>query len=234
MDVSVVIPTYNEKDNIARLVKEILKRINAEIVIVDDNSPDGTGAIADKLAGAHKNIRVIHRAGRRGLGSAIVEGLESARGDIVGVMDADFSHPPEALNNIMDEFGKGADIVLGSRYVKGGRIEKWPLKRKLASRVAVMLAKPVANVKDPVTGFFFLKKSVFDSINIRSVNTNSWKVSLEILARARYGKLAEVPYTFVNRKRGNSKISAAEYKTYLQQICGLLVFKFRRKIKYGL
>ncbi len=231
MKISVVIPTYNEKENIERLAKEILQRIDAEIVIVDDNSPDGTGGVADRLAAKNKNVRVIHRVGRRGLGSAIVEGLGACRGGVIGVMDADFSHPPEALEKIEDEFAKGADVVLGSRYAKGGRIENWPIGRRMASKAAVLLAKSVANVSDPVTGFFFVKKRVFDSIDIRSMDKKSWKVSLEIIVRGRYSKLVEVPYTFTNRKRGKSKISLAEYKAYMQQVCRLLVFKFGKKIK---
>lgn len=228
--ISVVIPTYNEKDNIEKLVKEILENIKAEIVIVDDASPDGTGVIADGLAKRYRNIRVLHRHGKLGLGSAIVEGFEAAKGDVVGVMDADFSHPPALLKKIGVEFERGADVVLGSRYVKGGHIENWPLKRRLVSRFAVLLARLLTGAKDPVTGFFFVRKKIFDGIKIKSSETRSWKVSLEIIVRGRYKKLVELPYTFINRQSGKSKISSGQYKSYAAQISGLLVFKIRKKL----
>lgn len=227
--ISVIVPTYNEKDNISNLIKEILGCVDAEIIVVDDNSPDGTAALVENLAKHNKNIRLIRRAGKLGLGSAIVEGFEFAKGDIIGVMDADFSHPPALIKEMVKELNKGADIVLGSRYVKGGRIENWPLKRKLASRIAVLLASLLTKAKDPVTGFFFVRKKIFDDIKIKSGETKSWKVSLEILVRGNYKKLAEVPYTFVNRKRGKSKISANEYKTYMRQILGLLLYRIMKK-----
>lgn len=225
--ISVIIPTFNERDNIGRLIKEIVKRINAEIVVVDDDSSDGTATIVEKLSRRNRNIRFIHRKGRHGLGSAIIEGFEAARGDIIGVMDADFSHPPEVLEKIFKEFDKGADIVLCSRYTEGGHIENWPLKRKIASRVAILLARLLTDTKDPVTGFFFLKKKIFDTINIKSSETKSWKVSLELIVRGNYKKLVEIPYTFVNRKRGKSKISITEYKSYIGQILGLAWFRMR-------
>jgi len=227
--ISIVIPTYNERDNIGKLVKEVLRYVD-EIVIVDDNSPDGTGGIADKLAKSNKNIRVIHRTGRLGLGSAIVEGFYAARGNVVGVMDADFSHPPAALGSMIKHVDAGADIVLGSRYVKGGNIENWPLRRKIVSKLAVMLARPLTDAKDPVTGFFLVRKKIFDDVKIKSGETKSWKVSLEMLVRGRYNRFVEVPYTFVNRKRGKSKISTAEYKTYLGQIIKLSAYKLKRVV----
>lgn len=227
--ISIVIPTYNEKDNIENLVNEMRKHAKAEIIIVDDDSPDGTGKIADRLSKKYKNLRVLHRTSKSGLGSAIIEGFKMARGDIIGVMDADFSHPPSLIKKMYKEFDKGADIVLGSRYAKGGRIENWPLKRKLTSRFAVLLARPLTGAKDPVTGFFFVRKSIFDDIRIESGETKSWKVSLEIIARGRYKKLVEVPYTFVNRKAGKSKISSREYKNYMRQIISLMAFKMKKK-----
>ncbi len=230
--ISVVVPTYNEKDNIERLAKEILEYAD-EVVVVDDNSPDGTGKIVDGLAKRNKNIRVLHRTGKLGLGSAIIEGFKMCRGDIIGVMDADYSHPPSLIGEMAQEFEKGADIVLGSRYTKGGRIENWPLKRKLTSRFAVLIARPLTSVKDPVTGFFFVRKKVFDDIKINSGETKSWKVSLEIIVRGNYRKAAEVPYTFVNRKTGKSKISAREYKNYMRQVVSLMAFKMKKKLRRG-
>jgi len=228
--ISIVIPTYNEKDNIENLINKILEHVRAEIIVVDDDSPDGTGDIVKRLSKRRKNIRLLRRKGRRGLGSAIIEGFEAARGGIVGVMDADFSHPPSLIETMIKEFKSGADVVLGSRYAKGGHIENWSLTRKLTSKIAVLLARPLTGVKDPVTGYFFVRKKIFDDINIRSGETKSWKVSLEILVRGNYKKLVEVPYTFVDRKRGKSKISVNEYKTYLWQIGSLFVFKLKKSV----
>ncbi|MBI2075705.1 MAG: polyprenol monophosphomannose synthase [Candidatus Aenigmarchaeota archaeon] len=228
---SIVIPTYNEKDNIEKLVKDIRRRMEAEIIIVDDDSPDGTGELADRLAKRYKNIRVLHRTEKKGLGSAIIEGFKMSSGNVIGVMDADFSHPPALIKKMSEEFENGADIVLGSRYTKGGRIENWPLRRKIASRFAVLLARPLTTAKDPVTGFFFVRKKIFDKIKIKSGETKSWKVSLEIIARGDYKKLVEVPYTFVNRRAGKSKISVKEYKNYLGQVFSLMAFKLKKKLK---
>lgn len=137
MRLSLVIPTYNEKENISFLIEKIQKefktnKIKGEIIIVDDNSPDGTGALLEKLKKKQKNLKVIHRQGKLGLSSAVLEGWKIAEGEILGVMDADLSHPPEKIKELFFEIEKNNfDFVIGSRYIRGGKIEGWNLKRKL-------------------------------------------------------------------------------------------------------
>ena len=144
-DVSVIVPTYNESGRIAELVETVCgvyrdRGIHGELVVVDDNSPDGTGRIADSLTGRYP-LTVVHRAGKLGLGSAVMEGFEAARAPIVGVMDADFSHPPAVVPELLAHMRRtGADVVVGSRYIEGGAAENWPLARLLMSRVACVLA----------------------------------------------------------------------------------------------
>ena len=137
MKLSLVIPTYNEKENIQKLIKKIQEefnenKINGEIIIVDDNSPDGTGKILEDLKKTQKNLKVIHRSGKLGLSSAVLEGWKIADGEVLGVMDADLSHPPEKIKELFGAIENGeADFTIGSRYIKGGKIEGWNLKRKL-------------------------------------------------------------------------------------------------------
>ena len=140
MKLSLVIPTYNEKENIQKIIQKIQRefkenKINGELIIVDDNSPDGTGAILDKLKTKQKNLKVIHRTGKLGLSSAVLEGWKIAEGDILGVMDADLSHPPEKIKHLFFPIKDNkADFTIGSRYIPGGRIEGWNIKRKLMSK----------------------------------------------------------------------------------------------------
>src|SRR5690606_612917 len=146
-----VLPTYNERDRIAELTDAVFAAcssagIELELVIVDDNSPDGTGAIADDLARTRR-IRVIHRPGKLGLGTAVVAGFGVASADVVGVMDADFSHPPALVPRMLEAFrATGADLLVASRYIPGGSTPNWPLKRRVLSRVACLLARPLSPI----------------------------------------------------------------------------------------
>jgi len=163
MKLSLVIPTYNEKGNIEKLLVELQEefgenKIDAEIIIVDDNSPDGTGQILERLAVKYSNLKIIHRKGKLGLSSAVIEGFNVAEGDILGVMDADLSHPTEKINEMYQAI-RNCDLVIGSRYVKGGKIKGWSLYRKVLSKGATLLARVFVNVLDPMSGFFMVKKS---------------------------------------------------------------------------
>src|SRR4051812_7490968 len=158
-----VVPTYNEADRLAELVKALFDAaashdVALELVVVDDNSPDGTGAIADDLARSHC-MRVVHRAGKLGLGTAVVEGFAVASADIVGVMDADFSHPPALVPRMFAAFrATNADLVVASRYVPGGSTPSWPLRRRLLSRTACLLARPLSPIRDAASGFFLIRR----------------------------------------------------------------------------
>ena len=165
-DLTMVVPTYNERDRSGRArARAFRARPRApastlELVVVDDNSPDGTGAIADDLARTHR-MQVIHRAGKLGLGTAVVAGFGAASADIVGVMDADFSHPPALVPQMFAAFqATGADVLVASRYVPGGSTPNWPFKRKLLSRLACLLARPLSPIRDAASGFFLIRRSI--------------------------------------------------------------------------
>ncbi|MHA1607322.1 MAG: polyprenol monophosphomannose synthase [Candidatus Freyarchaeota archaeon] len=225
MFISVVVPTYNERDNLGELVSRLRRALSSfpyELIVVDDGSPDGTGELAEELAEKYGNIRVIHRSGKLGLASAVVDGIRAARGDVVAVMDADLQHPPEVLPHMLREIEGGADLVVASRYVEGGRVEGWSKWRRLVSKTATLLARMLVpkagRVKDPLSGFFAFKRSILDGLEL---NPEGFKILLEIIAKARFQKLVETPYTFQARKRGESKLKTSEYINYLKHLTKL-------------
>lgn len=225
--VSIILPTYNERENIKELVSIISKifsenNLNGEIIVVDDNSPDGTGAAAEELKGKYP-VEVIHREGKLGLASAVIEGFSKAKGEILGVMDSDFSHDPGIIQDMISPIIKGeADFTIGSRYIKGGGIEEWPLTRRITSKAAILLASPFVRVKDITSGFFFMHRSVIDRAKI---NPLGFKICLEIIFKGNHKKIKEVPYVFTNRKKGKSKFSVKEIMLYLYQLS--LLVKYR-------
>ena len=228
--VSVVVPTYNERTRIAELVASVFAvfrdgAVDGELVIVDDNSPDGTGAIVDGLVSMHHGrLKVVHRAGKLGLGTAVMEGFLAASAPVVGVMDADFSHPPSVLPQLLDVLNRtGADAAIGSRYVPGGAVRNWPFSRQLLSRVACVLAWPLTPVRDATSGFFLVRR---DSIERVTIAAGGFKICLELLLRGRVGSVAEVPYTFVDRTIGDSKMSLREALGYLTQLRQLYAVRF--------
>jgi dolichol-phosphate mannosyltransferase len=231
---SIIIPTYNEKENIEELIKRIFAQfkedaISGEVIIVDDNSKDGTGEIAEELKKRGEKIKVIHRAGKLGLSSAVLDGWKIAEGSILGVMDADLSHPPEKLKELYSAIlQEGNDLAIGSRYIVGGKIEGWNFKRKIMSKSASLLARPFTRVKDPMTGFFLVKR---ECIHGKELNPKGFKILLEVLIKAECKKIKEVPITFINRQKGKSKASTKEIIYYLQNLLGYLPYKAKRFIK---
>lgn len=220
---SIVSPTYNERDRLAELVEYtcgVFARhdLAGELVIVDDNSPDGTGAIADELATKYP-IKVVHRPGKLGLGTAVIDGFAVASADIVGVMDADLSHPPDLLPRMYDAIvNGGADFVIGSRYAPGGGAENWGAGRLLMSRLACLLSRPITPVRDSTSGFFLIRRSVAEGVRI---GAGGFKICLELLIRGRARSVVEVPYVFVGRTLGESKMNGAEATGYLKQLYDL-------------
>ncbi|MEK6837037.1 MAG: polyprenol monophosphomannose synthase [Nanoarchaeota archaeon] len=230
--VSIVIPTYNERGNIEKLVPEIFRSSNGlnakiEVVVVDDNSPDGTGKVAEGL-GRKYNVKVIHRPGKLGLASAVIKGFAESNSSILGAMDADMSHPPQILPELIRPIlNSEAEVAVGSRYVKGGGVEVWPFHRRLMSNVATIMARPLTNVKDPMSGLFFLKRSVIEGVQLHA---KGYKIGVEILVKGNYTKVCEVPYVFRNRLVGKSKISASEYYHYVCNLIRLYAYKlFNRR-----
>ena len=208
---SIVIPTYNERENIAELIEGIegaLRGVNFEIVIVDDNSPDGTAEVAESLNRRYGNIVILRRPTKLGLASAIVAGMKASKGEVVAVMDADLQHPPDLLPKILSEISAGRDVVVASRYAAGGRIKGWSLARRIVSKGAIQLARlllpEVKRVKDPVSGYFMLKRELLEGLKFEAVG---YKFLTELLVKKPKARVAEVPYTFKPR-RGASQSSA--------------------------
>ncbi len=228
--ISVVIPTYNEKENITKLIPlmaESLSGYEYEIIVVDDNSPDHTADIAEELSNDYPII-VLRRDRKLGLASAILHGFRNGKGNILGVIDADLQHPPRYIKEFADAINNGYDIAIGSRYVEGGRIEGWGKSRYIVSRGAIILSKPLTNIKDPMSGYFFIKRDVVSNISFSSIG---YKLLLEILTKGSYDSVIEIPYTFSTRKNGNSKLGKGEYINYLNLLFDLYKFKIKKRLK---
>lgn len=223
--VSLIIPTYNEKDNIAPLVERIhqaLADYTYEIVLVDDNSQDGTIEIASGLAPRYP-VKVVVRRDERGLATAVVHGLKHATGNIIGVMDADLQHPPEVLPDLIKAVEGGADMAIASRYIKGGGCPNWGLSRKIISKVALMvshlLLPGTRQVKDPLAGFFMFRR---ENINIDRLKPIGYKISLEIMLTGNFHRIVEVPYIFEDRSAGKSKLRPQQQIDYLKHLLSLM------------
>jgi len=226
---SVIVPTYNERENIIELIERIelaLKDLKFEVIVVDDNSPDGTADAAEELNKAYGNVRVHRRPGKMGLASAIMDGINLAKSDVAAVIDADLQHPPEVLPEMFRKIMEGNDLVIASRYVEGGGIEGWGLGRRLVSKGATWLAhfliSKTKNVKDVMSGYFMLRKSVVEGMKLTS---KGYKILLEILANGKYRSVVEVPYTFKPRLRGESKLKFNEILNYIRLLLKLKMKK---------
>jgi dolichol-phosphate mannosyltransferase len=226
---SIIVPTYNERDRLGDLVAAVFAAyaahgLDGELVIVDDNSPDGTGALADALAGQHR-IQVVHRSGKLGLGTAVIAGFEAARAPIVGVIDADLSHPPALLPLMWAVMQRAsADVVIGSRYLPGGGTKNWPLGRLLLSRLACLLARTLTPVSDATSGLFLIRRDLARGVKI---SAGGFKICLELLVRGRPASIVEVPYVFVGRTAGESKMNVKEATGFLRQVRDLKAFTRR-------
>lgn len=223
----IVIPTYNERDNVADIAARLLAHApsstaprhgigSLELLFVDDNSPDGTGAELDRMAAADARIHVLHRAGKLGLGTAYVQGFGWGleRGyEVLVQMDADGSHDPRYLPELFAELARGADVVVGSRYVPGGGTENWGLGRRLLSRGGSLYARTVlgVGVRDMTAGFLCWRRDALLAIDLPSITSNGYSFQIETKYRAlRHGlALVEVPIVFVDRRVGQSKMSRA-------------------------
>jgi dolichol-phosphate mannosyltransferase len=227
-DLSIVVPTYNERDRLEELVAAVARvfaahGIAGELVVVDDNSPDGTGTIADALTDRYP-VQVVHREGKLGLGSAVIAGFATARGGVLGVMDADLSHPPSILPGMLAALrALDVDVVIGSRYIPGGASKNWPLLRLAMSRFACALAWPLTPVRDATSGLFLVKKAAIEGVKISAAG---FKICLELLMRSRIASVAEVPYVFADRAAGESKMTLREALGYFAQLRDLYALAF--------
>jgi len=257
-DLSVIIPTYNEYENILQLVEIIKDKLPdglfTEIIIVDDNSPDGTGRliasyiedaltkVCSGIQQAHENssnfanntresiVRLVRRENKSGLISAILQGIKSSTGRYILVMDADFSHPPETVPLLINELLRDPNcIVVASRYIRGGSIRGWPYKRLLLSRLAAKIAihgLKLCNIRDPISGFFAFPRHIIENIRF---DTYGYKLLLEILVKAQGVRVKEIPYTFIDRKSGESKLDNRVRLDYVKAVWYL--YRYGRKSK---
>jgi dolichol-phosphate mannosyltransferase len=229
-DVLIIVPTYNERDNLPELVAAVHRELpEADLLIVDDNSPDGTGKLADEIAAKDKRVAVQHRAGKLGLGTAYIAGFRYALArdyQFVFEMDCDFSHDPRYLPVLLQHARAGADVVLGSRYVSGGGTVNWGPLRKIISRGGSFYARTIlgVGVHDLTGGFKCFRRNVLERLDLDAVSAHGYGFQIELTYRAvRLGfKIEEVPIIFVDRRVGQSKMSK---KIFLEALT--LVWKLR-------
>lgn len=230
---TIILPTYNERENLERFVdklREVLleNRLDGRIIIVDDNSPDGTGRIADDLAERHENIAVIHRPEKQGLGPAYLAGFKQAlttNTSYIFEMDSDFSHDPSYVPTFLEAI-KDADLVLGSRYVPGGRVENWGLLRKIISKGGSTYARLILRlpIRDLTGGLKCFRREVLEALDLDAVTSYGYGFQIELTYKAakRGYRVKEVPITFLDRQQGKSKMSK---KIVLEAV--FLVWKLR-------
>lgn len=225
--ISIIIPTFNERENLPRLIESIfshLGKTGGEVVVVDDNSPDATGDLAEALKREYP-IQVIHRSGKLGLASAVLEGFKQAQGGIVCVMDADLSHDPAILPRMVKAVEEGTDLVVGSRHVPGGGTKGWPKYRKLGSGIAILLARPITPVKDATSGYFCFRRSILNGVQLDGLG---FKIGLEIFVKGKCNRFTEIPYIFQDRTEGKSKLSQKVVLHYLRHLWKLYLWKLAK------
>ena len=229
--VSVIVPTYKEVENLPLRIERLEEvrqkhHLSLELLIMDDDSQDGTEELVSSI---DKDwITLVVRKKERGLSKAVVEGLKLARGDVLVVMDADLSHPPEKIPEMLAALEKGADFVMGSRYVTGGLTgDSWGFFPWLNSRIATLLARPLTSVKDPMSGFFALPRTTFESAS--DLNPIGYKIGLELMVKCNLFCIEEIPIHFENRQFGESKLTLTQQKKYLQHLFRLFVYKYWNK-----
>ena len=225
---SIIVPTYNEKGNMEPLLTGLTKTLDEagikfEIIVMDDNSPDGTAEEVKRLQNEGlTRVRCVVRTENRGLSPAVIDGYKQCRGGVWLVMDADLSHPIEAVPRIYRRIvDDGADICVGSRHCPGGGIEDWPLKRRIISFGAAMLARPLTSCSDPMAGFYAIKPDVIDGVDL---NAEGFKILLEILVKGVYEKVVEEPIVFRDREIGESKLSSGVMVNYISHLIKLYMY----------
>jgi dolichol-phosphate mannosyltransferase len=228
---SLIVPTYNEGKNIKDVVHLLSNLLDGvipgdyELVVVDDNSPDKTWEIAQGLMPQYPQLRVMRRQLERGLSSAVIRGWQAARGEILGVIDADLQHPPEILLKLLAEIEEGADLAVASRHVEGGGVSEWSIARRFLSRGAqmlglILLPGVVGRVTDPMSGYFMVRRS---AIAERTLYPLGYKILIEVLGRGDIGQIAEVGYVFQERQKGESKVTSKQYVEYLHHLTRLRI-----------
>jgi len=223
-ELTVIVPTFNEEANIANIIEAVnstflSNNISGEILVVDDESRDKTIEIVQNLTLKYNNLKIIVRHEDHGLSQSVIEGFKQANSDIFLVIDADYSHPPELIPLFYEKIKKGADIVIGSRYISGGGIKQWPLKRRVLSLGATGLGRILfPEITDPVSGFFALRKEVVFGVQL---HPRGYKILMEVLGRGHWKSVFEIPFTFTDRQNGESKLTFCIISDYAKQILSL-------------
>jgi dolichol-phosphate mannosyltransferase len=235
----VVLPTYNQRGNVETIIPAIRAALpDATVLVVDDSSPDGTGELADAFAAADGRVRVLHRTTKEGLARAYIAGFDvalAAGATTIIQMDADWSHPPSLLPTLVARLDAGADLVLGSRYVKGGGTQGWPLRRRIISRCGNVFAQLVLTLPYPdLTGAY----KVWRAETLRAVDPSSIEVSgyvfmIELVDRAHLlrARIAQVPFTFVERREGVSKMSGSIFFEAFRRVIKLRIDRIRGRAR---
>lgn len=228
---ALVIPTLKEAASVSAVLERARSALSSvqtswEIVVVDDDSADGTEEIVRAAARRDPRIRLLVRRGERGLSGAILHGWRSSRADILGAMDADGQHPPDLLPSLIDEIGAGSDVAIGSRYAPGAALDEWSALRRRISRASVRLSWPLIagpiRPRDPLSGFFLVRRSCVEGVALR---TSGFKLLLEILVRGRVRAVREVPFAFGQRASGRSKAGGKVALDYARLLASLYAEK---------
>ncbi len=228
-DLTVIIPTFKEEANIRNIINEVdgvfkKNALNGEILVVDDNSPDNTIAIVNELKKTKANISLLVRTSDHGLSQSVADGFLHASSDIFVVIDADFSHPPSLIPKMYEEIRVGSDIVIGSRYMEGGGIRKWPLRRRVISLGATFMGRILfPDITDPVSGFFAVRKHVVAQARLKP---RGYKILLEVLGKGVWENDKEIPFEFSDRETGASKLKIKTIIEYAQQVVDITLFSF--------
>ncbi len=226
---SMVIPTYNESKNIQKIIRLLSQLLDEvipgayELIVVDDNSPDRTWEIAGELIPENPQLRVMRRVEERGLSTAVIRGWQAARGEVLGVIDADLQHPPELLLKLWGEIARGGDLAVASRHVEGGGVSDWSPIRRFLSRGAqtlglIILPEVIGRVSDPMSGYFMVRRSCIAG---RTLSPVGYKILIEVIARGRVPWIGEVGYVFQERQEGESKVTSKQYVDYLRHLVRL-------------
>ncbi|GJM25536.1 MAG: hypothetical protein DHS20C16_19510 [Phycisphaerae bacterium] len=231
---SIIIPTFREAGNLEQLVDRIAQSLvdfngAYEVLIVDDNSQDGTEPLVEKLRDTGHPVRVIVRRDERGLSSAVIRGLDEAQGEVLVCMDADLSHPPEMIPRLLSALQKpGVEFVIGSRYVDGaGTDADWGLFRRLNSIFATLLARPFTAARDPMSGFFAIRRDRYQ--NHDELSPLGYKIGLELIVKCNCRNVLEVPIHFAQRRCGSSKLNFKQQLLYLRHIWRLACYKLTKR-----
>ncbi len=241
---SLVIPTYNEAANIEQIIRILSQLLDQclpgdyELLVVDDNSPDQTWAVAQSLLCDYPQLRVMRRQHERGLSSAVIRGWQAARGQVLGVIDGDLQHPPQVLLQLLGAITQGADLAVASRHVEGGGVSSWSVLRRFLSRGAqlvglVLLPGVLGRVGDPMSGYFMVRRRCLVG---RTLYPQGYKILIEVLARGAVSQVAEVGYVFQERQAGKSKVTWKQYVDYLQHLVQLRLslWPVKRFLRFGL